>query len=149
MDYPLPRFHFQVQWGGTKIGFTRIRNLAMRNTPMELAHGATPQFSDTKSPTRVTYENFFLDRQVFKGDNEFFDWFKETRLFEEGGSTGSVFRRDITISLLGENHEPVFIWRIKNAYPVRLSYADLDAHSTEPMMETLEITCEGINVQTN
>ncbi|MCB0620623.1 MAG: phage tail protein, partial [Saprospiraceae bacterium] len=50
------------------------------------------------------------------------------------------------ISLLNENHEPVVSWRIESAYPVRLSYSDLDAYGRGPLMETLEICCEGIRV---
>ena len=26
-DYPLPKFHFQVEWGGTQIGFTEVSGL--------------------------------------------------------------------------------------------------------------------------
>ncbi|HHM20401.1 MAG TPA: phage tail protein, partial [Bacteroidetes bacterium] len=26
-NYPLPKFHFQVEWAGTKIGFTEVSGL--------------------------------------------------------------------------------------------------------------------------
>ena len=145
-DYPLPNFHFMVEWGGAKIGFTRVRNLAMSNSPMAIRHGASPEYSNANAPTQRVFENFFLDRPVFRGDNEFYEWWRETVRFEEGGQKGSVYRRDITISLLNENHEPVVSWRIESAYPVRLSYSDLDAYGRGPLMETLEICCEGIRV---
>jgi hypothetical protein len=26
-EYPLPKFHFEVNWGGTKIGFTEVSGM--------------------------------------------------------------------------------------------------------------------------
>ncbi|TXK23522.1 phage tail protein, partial [Pontibacter qinzhouensis] len=26
-DYPLPKFHFLVEWGGSKVGFTEVTGL--------------------------------------------------------------------------------------------------------------------------
>ena len=146
-DYPLPSFHFQVEWGGTKIGFSKIKNLAMRTNVIENRHGASPEYITSKQPGDQTYENFFLERTVFNGDNEFYDWWKETKFLQEGESTGSIFRRDITISLLNENHEPIIVWKIKNAMPVRLSWSDLDAKGNDLLTETLEVACEGIVIQ--
>ncbi|MCB0684613.1 MAG: phage tail protein, partial [Saprospiraceae bacterium] len=50
-DYPLPNFHFMVEWGGARIGFTRVRNLAMSNSPMAIRHGASPEYSNANAPT--------------------------------------------------------------------------------------------------
>ena len=30
-EYPIPKFHFQVEWGGAKIGFTEVTGLAPSN----------------------------------------------------------------------------------------------------------------------
>ncbi|MEL6673210.1 MAG: phage tail protein [Bacteroidota bacterium] len=147
--YPMPSFHFQVEWGGTSINFTRVRNLAMRNTIIESRKGASPEYQKTVQPGGAVFENFFLERPVHQADNEFYDWWKETALFNEGGNPGSAFRRDLTISLLDDSHTPVVVWKIKSAIPVRLSYSDLDAEGSSLMMEVLEISSEGIRVENN
>jgi len=146
-DYPIQNFHFQVEWGGTKIGFTKVRNLGMGTYYEEYRHGASPEYHVTKLPTRQYFDNIIFERGTFQGDNEFFDWWKETKFFQEGNSRGSIYRRDIRVSILNEEHEPVIIWKIKNAFPVRLRFSDLDANSNSILMETLELAHEGLVVQ--
>lgn len=43
-NYPLPKFHFQVDWGGTQIGFTDVSGLDITNDPIEYRHGASPEY---------------------------------------------------------------------------------------------------------
>ncbi len=33
--YPLPKFHFQVEWGGASIGFTEVSGLDVQTDPIE------------------------------------------------------------------------------------------------------------------
>ena len=52
-EYPLPRFHFQVDWGGAKISFTEITGLVIERekalevaaTPVAPAPGTTPSLA--------------------------------------------------------------------------------------------------------
>jgi phage tail-like protein len=81
-----------------------------------------------------------LKRTVIKGDNDCFNWLNTVKL-------NQIERRDITVSLLNESHVPVVVWRFKNAFPVKLEYSSLDAHTSGPMMESMEITHEGMIVQ--
>lgn len=34
-SYPLPKFHFQVQWGGERIGFTEVTGLDIQVEAIE------------------------------------------------------------------------------------------------------------------
>ena len=34
-DYPLPKFHFQIEWGGTVLGFTEVSGLDVETEPIE------------------------------------------------------------------------------------------------------------------
>jgi phage tail-like protein len=74
-------------------------------------------------------------------DNDFFNWWKTTR------TLGTPERRDITISLLNENHTPVFVWKIKNAFPTKVQATDLKADGNEVAIETLELAHEGIEME--
>ena len=83
-DYPLPKFHFQVEWGGTKIGFTEVSGLDVETEVIEYRHGASPEYHKTKQPGMTKYSNITLKRGIFVGDNEFFDLWKQTYFFQEG-----------------------------------------------------------------
>ena len=146
-DYALPKFHFQVEWAGTKIGFTEVSGLDAETEVIEYRHGASPEYSKTKQPGMTKYANITLKRGTFQSDNEYYDWWKETKLFQEGNSTGSKFRRDITISLLNEEHEPVMTWKVSNAFPVKVEGPGLKATGNEVAIETVELAHEGLRIE--
>ncbi len=147
MEYPLPKFHFQVDWGGTIIGFTEVSGLDVETEVIEYRHGASPEYNKTKQPGLTKYSNITLKRGTFKSDNEYFDWWKETKLFEEGNSPGSIYRRDITIKLLDENHAPVVVWKVKKAWPTKVQSTDLKADGNEVAIESIELVHEGLVIQ--
>ena len=44
-NYPLPKFHFSVQWGGTNIGFTEVTGLNIETKVIEYRDGAISRIS--------------------------------------------------------------------------------------------------------
>lgn len=138
--YPLPKFHFQVQWGGTKIGFTEVTGLDATTDVIEYRDGASPEYHKTKMPGMQKFSNITLKRGIFSGDNDFYTWFNTVKL-------NTIERRDIIISLLNEEHAPVFVWKIKNAWPTKITSTDLKADGNEVAIETLEIAHEGITIE--
>ena len=146
-SYPLPKFHFQVEWGGTQIGFTEVSGLDVETEVIEYRHGASPEYIKTKQPGMTKFSNITLKRGTFQSDNEFYAWWNETKLFQEGNSPGSLYRRDLTISLLNENHEPIVVWKVKKAWPIKVQSTDLKADGNEIAIETLELAHEGLTIQ--
>ncbi len=138
--YPLVKFHFQVEWGGTKIGFTEVSGLDVEIDPIEFRDGASPEFSKRKMPGMIKYSNITLKRGTFQSDNEFYRWWNTVQL-------NQIERRDITISLLNEEHEPVVVWKIKNAWPVKVQSTDLKADGNEVAIESMELVHEGLTIQ--
>ena len=139
-DYPLPKFHFQVDWGGTKIGFTEATGLEVTTDKIEYRDGVSPEFVKTQMPGMQTFGDLTLKRGIFAGDNEFYDWWNTVSL-------NTIERRDITISLLNEEHEPVVIWKIKNAWPTKVTSTDLNSTGNETAIETLVLTHEGLTME--
>jgi phage tail-like protein len=140
-NYPMPAYHFRVEWGGSRIGFQEISGLNLEVNVVEYRDGASPEFHTQKMPGLVKYSNVVLKRGVTRGDNEFFHWINTIRL-------NTVERRDITISLLNEDHEPVMTWQLRNAFPVRYSGPVLEANSSDVAIEELEIAHEDLTVTT-
>ena len=138
--YPLVKFQFQVDWGGTKIGFTEVTGLDVETEVVEYRHGASPEYSKIKMPGMQKFSNITLKRGTFKGDNELFEWWNSVSL-------NTIERRNITISLLNENHEPVVTWKVKNAWPTKIQSTDLKADGNEVAIESMEIVHEGLMIQ--
>ncbi|NSL86350.1 phage tail protein [Chitinophaga solisilvae] len=139
-NYPMPKFHFSVEWGpGTKIGFTEITGLTMESDVIEYREGSSPEFHKVKMPGLQKLSNITLKRGTFQGDIGFHEWMETI-------SMNTVSRRDVTIKLLNENHEPVITWQVLNAWPVKVQSSDLKADGNEVAIETMEIAHEGIKV---
>lgn len=137
---PLVNFHFTVYWGGTKIGFSEVSGLIVEHDVLEYREGSSPDYTTIKVPGMKKYSNIILKRGSFQKDNEFYDWFNTVQL-------SSVERRNITISLLNEEHKPIVIWNIQNSWPVAVKFGVLNAAKSEILIESLEIAHEGFMVQ--
>jgi phage tail-like protein len=141
-DYPLVKFSFEVDWGGTKVGFQEVSGLGIETDVIEYRQGASPDFSKIKMPGLKKFSNISLKRGSFKGDNEYFEWLQTIKL-------NTVERRSITISLLDEKGAPAVTWKVKNAFPVKLQSTDLKAEGNEVAIETLELAHEGLTIENN
>jgi phage tail-like protein len=139
MSYPLPKFHFQVEWGGTKIGFQEVSGLNAEVEKLEYREGSSPEYSKINMPGMVKYTDIVLKRGVFKGDNEFYEWMKLNKL-------NKAERRDITISLLDEEHAPVVVWKVLNAWPLKIESTDLKGEANEVAIETMTLAHERIEI---
>lgn len=139
-NYPLPKFHFQVDWGGTRIGFTEVSGLDVETEVIEYRDGASPEFSKIKMPGMQKYANITMKRGVFQSDNDYFKWWNTVSL-------NTVERRDVTVSLLNEAHEPVMVWKVKNAWPTKIASTDLKADGNEISVETVELAHDGLSIQ--
>jgi phage tail-like protein len=138
--YPIPKFHFQVEWGGAKIGFTEVTGLEVSTDVIEYRDGASPEYHKIKMPGMQKFSNITLKRGIFQGDNDYFNWWNSVTL-------NTIERRDVVISLLNENHEPVVVFKVKNAWPVKVQSTDLKADGNEVAIESIEIAHEGMVIQ--
>lgn len=137
--YPLPKFHFLVQWGGARIGFSEVTGLDIQLEPIEYREGSSPQFSKIKMPGLQKFSNITLKRGTISDDKEFYTWIKTVKM-------NTIERRDLTISLLNENREPVISWKVINAFPIKVQASDLKADGNEVAIETIELAHEGLDI---
>lgn len=139
-NLPLPKFHFQVQWGGARIGFTEVTGLDKQVEAIEYREGSSPEYSKIKMPGMHKFSNITLKRGTMPGDSDFYKWVRTINL------TVSE-RRDLIISLLNERHAPVMTWKAKNAFPIKVQASDLKSDGNEVAIETVEIAHEGLELQ--
>lgn len=138
-NYPLSTCHFTVEWGGTRIGATEIIGLAVAMEPIKYREGSEVRTSPRIMPGKQKINSIVLRRGIVAGDNEYFNWLKTVRL-------NTVERRDLTIKLLNEQHEPVVVWQLQNAFPTRMEWTDLKAYANEPAIESIEVVYEAMRV---
>lgn len=139
-NYPLPKFHFLVDWAGARIGFTEVTGLTIESEVIEYREGSSPEYSKIKMPGLRKFSNITLKRGVFTADNEYYEWFDKVKL-------NTHQRRDLTISLLNEEHVPVVIWKVKSAWPVKIQSPDLKSDANEAAIESIEIAHEGLVIE--
>ena len=139
-QYPLPVFHFSVDWGGSRAGFSEVSGLTIESEVIEYREGISPEFTKIKMPGMRKYNNISLKRGVIPADNEFFGWLNSTKM-------NIPERRDLTITLQNENHEPVMVWKVKNAWPIKVEGPGLKADGSEVAIETIELAHEGLEVE--
>lgn len=138
--YPLPKFHFRVEWGGAKIGFSEVTGLTIEHDLIEYRDGSSPEYHKIKMPGLQKFSNLTLKRGTFQNDADYYKWINAIKL-------SNPERRDVSVSLLNENHEPVVVWKIKNAFPLKFQSADLKSDANEIAIESIELAHEGLTVE--
>ena len=146
-DYPVPKFHFRVEWGTDfRIGFTEVSGLDFETEVIEYREGNSKKYNKTKQPGLTKYSNITLKRGTFEGDFDLFTEWQKTYFFQEGNDTGSLYRRSVSIKLLNESHEPIITWVLENAWPSKVQSTDLKADANEVAIETMELVHEGLTI---
>ncbi|MBK7936678.1 MAG: phage tail protein [Lewinellaceae bacterium] len=139
-EYPLPKFHFQVDWGGAKISFMEVSGLDFQVEVIEYRHSDSKDFSKIKMPGMRKYSNITLKRGKFEQDFDFNNW------LDEIANERVNNRRDLVIRLLNERHEPVAVWKATRCFPVKVTAPDLKSDANEVAVESLEIAHEGLSL---
>ena len=140
-NYPLTGFHFTVKWSDDdeNVSFSEVSGLSVSTTAIEYREGANKEYTTFKMPGIKKYNKVTLKRGTMASDNGFFDWFNSI-------ANNTVERRDITISLLNEAHEPAVTWSLKNAFPVKYDAGSLNASDGKVVIESVELAYESFTV---
>ena len=141
-DYPQPAFHFKVEWGGASGAFTEVSGLNLEHQVIEYRDGLSPTFSTIKMPGLNTNGEITLKRGIFKKNNEFYEWWNSV-------SMNTVERRDITVSLLDENHAATMVWKLTNVWASKIEGASLNSTGNEVAVETITLVHEGLTIDNN
>ena len=137
---PHPAFHFSVEAGFTRVGFSRVILPTLERDVIRYRDGSDPNESMRKLPGLLAVGDCVLERGVVPADTELFQW-----LSTAGG--GNVERRDVVVKLLDASHQPVLVWRLRNTFPVALEWSVLDAQHSTVLIERLRIAVEAVDLQ--
>ncbi len=138
--WPLPKFYFQVKWDDSELAFQEVSGLDIESEAIEYRSGNSPVFSKVKMPGMIKNSNITMKKGVFVKDNAIFDWFSEIKM-------NTIKRKALTISLLDEQGNPTMVWKVQNAFPVKVTGTDLKSEGNEVAVEGIEIAHEGFSIE--
>src|SRR5262245_41813164 len=141
-DAPFGAYNFVVHLsdgtdtGQTIGGFSDVSGLGTEMTLMEYRNGNEKQNRVRKIPGLHKAADATFKRGIV-GATNFWTWIKDTR-------TSPATQRNLTITLLDEQRNPVMTWKLLNARPMKWTGPTLAAKSSsEVAMEELVVASEG------
>ena len=142
--YPPSGFHFKVEFIGvdgmnidTEQRFQEVGGLSFEIETETLREGGENRF-EYKLPKRVKYPNLVLKRGLLK-NTALLDWFKSAMSTFFMVPLYDFKPADITITLLDEADQPVAIWNVVQAYPLKWAMSDLRSSENAVVIETMEL----------
>jgi len=136
---PLRGFRFLLEIEGiTSGGFTRVKGISREVKHESYREGGVNEY-EHKLVTQVSYPVVVLERGLALDD--LWTW-------AQAAADGEVRRKTIRIRLQNEAGEKTWAWQIEHAIPVKWTASDLDAQSTQVVMESLELAHHGLRKAT-
>ena len=136
--YPPVSFYFEVKITGISTSgdtsFAEADGLESELGMMEIKEGGENRFSH-RLPDRATHGKLTLKRGVMLASSDLAGWCKTTL---ESDFSAQIQTKDINVSLLDEDGNPLLVWTFFNSWPVKWSVAGLDSKKSEIALETLE-----------
>ena len=145
--YQTVNFHFSVKFslpGDHKvtdddIKFQSVTGLDTSIETENIKEGGENTFEHV-IPTRVKSGPIVLKRGILKPEHSgITTWFKKAV-----DSLLITPLKEITISLLDEDHQPLMVWVATNVWPRSWKIGELNAERGEVLLETLELNCNTI-----
>ena len=141
--WPLPAFYFKVTLGAEDAlsgNFQEVSGLETETQVIEYRHGNNPIFSPIKMPGLAKVGNVTMKRGIFVKDNSFWNWYNQIKM-------NVIKRQTVVVSLLDEGGKDTMVWTLNNAWPTKVSGADLKSDGNEVAVNTLEIVYETIEIK--
>lgn len=139
--WPVPKFHFKVTFGDLgDISFQEVSGLDAEYDVIEYRAGNSIDFSTVKMPGLRKGSDVTLKKGMFRNDTSLYNYFNSVKM-------NTIARQTVTIQLLDEEHNPMFTWTLKNAFPVKVSGTDGNAENSEVAIEEIVLAHEGLSFE--
>lgn len=135
--YPPVGFHFRVDIDGITadgidIRFQEVSGLNASVGEFTYNEGGENRFVH-RMADRVTYEKLVLKRGMLVG-SKLIAWFRDAV------ESFSFDPKDVIVTLLNAEHEPLESWSFVKAYPVKWAISNFNAQQNEIVIETIELS---------
>ena len=136
--WPLVRFQFRVVYDNMEFIFQEVKGLSAETQVIEYRHNNSKVFDTIKMPGIQKLGNVTLKKGIFKGDDDLWKNFNAIK--------NTAKKTTVVISLLDESNAVAMSWNLSNAFPTKITAADMKADSNEVAIETMEIAHEGLTI---
>ena len=132
---PYKNFNFRVEIDGLSVaGFSECTGLETEVSVIEYREGADSAVR--KLPGLAKVGDVTLKRGITQS-NELQSWHKNIL-------NGVPDRKDVAVILMDDERTPVVVWRLRHAFPRKWQGPALRANGNEVAIESLELSCEGL-----
>lgn len=132
---PLRGFRFLVEIEGIASGaFVRVKGLARELKHESIREGGVNDY-EHKVVSQVSYPPLVLERGLALPN--LWQW-------AEDAANGIIVRHKVSIRLQNEAGIPTWAWHVDHALPVKWACTDLDGHSSQVLMESIEFAHHGL-----
>ena len=133
---PYKNFNFRVEIAGITIaGFSECTGLNAQIDVIEYREGGDNRIR--KLPGLARFGDVILKRGITKS-NELQQWFRNI-------IDGQADRRSVSVILLDDERNEGVRWNISGAWIRKIEGPNLNARGNEVAIETIVLTCEGID----
>jgi phage tail-like protein len=137
---PLRGFNFQLQIDGIPSGaFSEASGLTAEGAAVDYREGTDRQLNVRKLMGLRAYQPVKLMRG-YTSDTSLWQWYTSA-------VNGTPDRRNVTIVLMNESHQPVLRWHAENAWVNKIEGPSFKASGNEVAMESVEIVHEGLTIE--
>jgi phage tail-like protein len=137
--WPLPKFYFSVQLGDDRdVKFSEVIGLEVDATL--IAHRDSKVFHPIKMPGLGGVTNVTMRKGIVAKDAKFWVWLSEIKM-------NIITGRAVVIGLMDETGQSQMVWTLHNAWPVKVTGADLKSEGNEVAVESIEFAYEALEVK--
>lgn len=129
---------FTVQIDGVDIG--GWRSVTIPSSSTEVGEYREGEEEERKLWGQTTFDDLEMERGVQPGDTRLLEWRDDIVAGKIEGS-----RRDIVVTILDEDNEPMFEWEFLNAWIKDYDPPDLDAGSDDILTENVALAYDQMN----
>jgi phage tail-like protein len=132
---PLRGFRFLVEIEGiASAAFARVKGLSREIKHESIREGGVNDY-EHKLASQVSYPPLVLERGLALPN--LWQW-------AEDAANGIIVRHKVSIRLQNESGAPAWTWHVDHALPVKWSCTDIDAYSSQVLMESIELAHHGL-----
>ena len=151
---PLQGYKFRVSFTpalsglGEVAGFSRVSGLEEESEVVEYREGTDP--SQVRKLVGLTSNPALVLERALSINTALRDWRREVHEAQKGRDLSGVglpdraFRREVTIEVVDKSGQVKATWTAHDAWPSKYTIGDLDASTSDVVMETLELAHEGL-----
>lgn len=137
---PYRSFNFQLVIDGVPLGaFSECSGLTAEGDAVDYREGTDLASNVRKLMGLRKYTNIVLKRG-YTQDKSLWAWFGNI-------VNGVADRRNVTIVLMNEEHQPVLRWHAENAWINKIEGPTFKASGNEIAMESVELVHEGLTLE--